>query len=554
MKKKQCIVVCMLLIATALIPVIGATGSTSTNYPKIKATPMMVTNAPVPISAPTQTNQLSVTSCPSTAFAGIPVAATENPEYHPTIARLPFTQTIAAAYALQTDLAESNIIWTFSEDNGDTWDSGVFYNIEGLDEYPAIQYWGKDSTFIGTFKPDINDAEGSTQYLLTMTDLTDPNSYSLLSWDWTSYNQYEKECPDVATYSDVGTSTWYYGVMTDTESSDDPDYPGEHCPVLYFANYNDETNGWSWWWNDFENSANAAVDIDTTNGVVYAVWDYFDTNNSEQEHDILWATADQHDWWAENWTLDWYTLGDSAVNETYPDVGAEGNTIQIVAQSDAAGNQDIICYYSSDNGTTWDNSVVTNAAEDELYPRIVSYGDYVTVTFVKDGDLFYCNSEDGGATWSTPDQLNDNEGTIEMSYRTNDISTDGDVIWTDNRAGSGNVDVYYDSISGPEVPFLQIGSVTGGLGVKAVISNNGTLAASNVLWEITITGGILGRINKVINGTVATLNIGAQESIASGLFFGFGAVAIHITVTCSEGSSDDETRDGTQLIIWTKIK
>jgi hypothetical protein len=540
----------MLFIATAMFPVLGTAGDTTTS--KIQAKALAVANTPVPHMAPTQVHQLTTVPDSSIATAGTPVVSSENPEYQPTIAKLPFTQTLAAAYALQSDSAQSNVIWTFSQDNGATWDPGVFFDIDGLDEFPALQYWGKDGTFIGTFRPDATDAEGSSQYLLTITDLTDPNAYTLLSWDWTTYGQYGKESPDVATYSDVGTSTWYYGVMTDTESSSDSTYPGSHIPVLYFANYNDETQGWSWTWNDFNNTANAAVDIDTTNGFVYGVWDFYDEHDTAQQHDILWASADQHDWWAENWVLNWYTLGDIGVNETHPDVGAEGNNVLIVAQTDAHGNQDVICYYSSDNGTTWAQSVIANAAEDELYPRIINYGDYATVTFVKDGDMYYCNSDDGGATWSAPVQLNDAAGTVEMAYRTNDISTDGEVLWTDNRAG--NLDIYHDRIGGPGSQELQIGTISGGLGVKAVISNNGTLAATNVTWQIQVTGGLLGRINKVVNGTFTSLGIGASETVAAGLFLGFGKITVTVTVSCAEGSADEKALEGKQLIFWTVLK
>jgi hypothetical protein len=78
MKKKQYLVVCMLLIATALVPTLGIADHAS--HSKITATPLTVTNNPVPKSAPTQIHQLSVTPHLSTAFAGTPVAATDDPD------------------------------------------------------------------------------------------------------------------------------------------------------------------------------------------------------------------------------------------------------------------------------------------------------------------------------------------------------------------------------------------------------------------------------------------------------------------------------------------
>jgi hypothetical protein len=242
------------------------------------------------------------------------------------------------------------------------------------------------------------------------------------------------------------------------------------------------------------------------------------------------------------------------VNETYPDVGVFKDKICIVAQSDEAGTQDIICYYSSNGGNSWEKSIVANdPAVDELYPRIVSYGAYVTVTYVVDGNLYKRISEDGGVTWGQPDQVNDVTGSVITEYRTSDVARGGATVWTDNR--SGNENVYYDNVGRPPAPVLEITSITAGLRISATIKNNGTAPAHNVTYALLVNGGVFGFINVNVSGTrTEPLNIGDSFTISSGIFFGLGVMSISVTVTCDEGSSASAGRDATRLLFWTILR
>jgi len=259
-------------------------------------------------------------------------------------------------------------------------------------------------------------------------------------WDWTTYNQRDRESPDIAGYDNNGEAPdWYFGVIVDTQSSDNPDYPGEHNPVLNWADYGDENNGWFWIWT-FNDSAHACVDIDKSNGMVYAAWDYL--NETTGARDILYCVADTHDWMVEDWVADWYTIGGSEEN-TFPDVAADNGYVYIVSQSDEAGTQDIVCYYSLNGGETWDMSVVAgDSGKDEMYPSIVAYGEEASVTYIVAGDLYITHTDDGGKTWSTPEEVNDETGTVIQEYRTADICP-GAVIWADDR--EDNPDVYFET-------------------------------------------------------------------------------------------------------------
>ena len=261
--------------------------------------------------------------------------------------------------------------------------------------------------------------------------------------------------------------------------------------------------------------------------MVYAAWDNYNDTRPEQGRDILLAIGDVHNWWAENWVINWYYLGGSE-DDTYPDIAAENGYIYVVCQADVMipGKQDIICMYSHDGGETWETSnVAADPAKDEMYPSIVAYGEGATCTFVMDGDLYVTHTDDGGVTWSEPEKVNDETGTVSMEYRTAKVTNSGHTFWTDTR--NGNADIYYDNVGLPPTPILSIESISGGFGVKATVANIGTADAENVDWTMTFSGPVF--IGKEKSGTV-TVPAGGTVTISSGLILGIGPATVTVDV------------------------
>ncbi len=91
-------------------------------------------------------------------------------------------------------------------------------------------------------------------------------------------------------------------------------------------------------------------------------------------------------------------------------------------------------------------------------------------------------------------------------------------------------------------------NITGGFGVKATIKNNGTIDANSVIWQIHVEGGILGLINKTVNGTL-DISVGETKTVGTGMLFGLGALSITAKV-----GDDEKTSTGTQFIIFSKVK
>ena len=87
-----------------------------------------------------------------------------------------------------------------------------------------------------------------------------------------------------------------------------------------------------------------------------------------------------------------------------------------------------------------------------------------------------------------------------------------------------------------------------GLGITVLFKNNGSSDALGEPWKITVQGGLLGRINKTMNGT---LDIPAGESVTetTGMLFGFGPLTISAKI-----ADEEATVTGTQILIFSIVK
>ncbi len=513
----------ILMVCILILPV-HFTTSKSMEKEEIKVNVEKINAHPSVMPQKTVAKDASHLLKPTAMPLDIPVATEETIENHPFLA-VDENGNLLGAFTNEEDFSEYSIVLAYSMDNGETWNPLLHTTMEGIEDYPAIDYWG-NGIFYGTFQPDPTDCDGAAQYVLSLNP-EDLSTLSLVYFDWTDYDQRDRQSPDIATYNDVGDADWWYGVMVTTESSDYEDAAGENIPTFNFPDYEDSNSGWIWWWDSYPNSAHAAIDIDKSNGWLYAVWDNYNESRGEGR-DILLAIADVHDWWYQRWNISWYYLGGEE-DDTYPDVAAVNGNIYIVCQADInlPGKQDIICYYSHDGGATWDMSIVAgDPAKDEMYPSIVAYGDSATCIYSVDGNLFVTHTTDGGATWSEPKQINDEDESVSMEYRDTYITNGGNVIWSDIR--NGNNDVYYDSVGLPPSAIINIESISGGLGVKATVSNTGTVAAENVPWSIDVSGGIV-LLGKHAEGTITSLNPGESATIKD-FVIGFGKVTVTVKV------------------------
>lgn len=468
----------------------------------------------------------------------IQVTAASETENNPAIGAVPSGE-LLISYTKAIDGSENNVIWDFSVDKGQTWDGGLFYIIEGTESHPAIDYWGTGKKAVGTMKGDPYVNDGANQHVFYCTDVTDTNTYKSKTWNWAQSLPYsDRKIPDIGGYDGNGIA-WWYGVIAcvGTRST------AIDIPIFNYAKFEDEGSGWSSYFSSYPGCENAAIDIDQTNGLFYAVFDMY--NVGQAHWDLLLFRGNANNDGNNKISFLSQNIIGGIENTKYPAVGVHDNKVIIAAQSDESGSQDIICYYSSNAGGTWFKSVVADGLNDELYPQIIVYGDKAICTFIIDNDLYYAYTENGGETWSTPEKINDETGTVQSSFRNTDITTDGTVVWTDMR--NGNADIYLDRVSAgvPTFPILELGPfAAAGIGKVAIpVENKGTADATNVTVTITVTGGLLKRVNKTKTEIIPNLAMNQKINVTTeGIIFGFGKIALTATASCPEATPPTVTK------------
>jgi hypothetical protein len=85
-------------------------------------------------------------------------------------------------------------------------------------------------------------------------------------------------------------------------------------------------------------------------------------------------------------------------------------------------------------------------------------------------------------------------------------------------------------------PKVTIESIKGRFNkIYADIKNIGEKNATEVKWNISVTGGILKRINVISSGTIDTLSVNMEKTLVTDKFIlGFGRVNIKVTVEVAQ--------------------
>ncbi|DAC71748.1 MAG TPA: hypothetical protein DSN98_08800 [Thermoplasmata archaeon] len=138
--------------------------------------------------------------------------------------------------------------------------------------------------------------------------------------------------------------------------------------------------------------------------------------------------------------------------------------------------------------------------------------------------------------------------TIPTPFTAGQQTTDGGYIIAGSNNGYYNGDVWVMKFAAePVTPNLSF-TVTGGLGIHVKITNNGTVNATNVAWQVHVQGGVLHRINHTVNGTV-DIAIGKTKTVGTSMFFGLGDIQMTVTV-------GDATKiaQGTQVLMFSILK
>jgi len=462
----------------------------------------------------------------------------------------------------EEDVFTTNIWGRWSTDSGENWiDEGSIVGWQFPDnvEKPKIDH-KEGMTSWGTVTPgsDLNAAA----FYIDFPDITDPSvssptspgGWTAWSADWAGKGFSWFDSADVACYTYTpgkSPSANFFGCVAITGDRPPGDNAEDDTFMFSFMKAGGMVTVVSFY-NMDEDVEKISCDIDQSLAQYYWVCEYVsETDPTDDGSYFVKAPVfdGTDDWWKGASGFPGFLFAD-VYN---PNMIAADGSVYIVGET---AENDIVCMYSSNAGASFASSDVTDTDGNESYPTVAIVEDNVTCSYIRDGDLYVSVSTDGGQTWTeTVDPVNDESGTVVNQYCS--VGMDGPYIaWTDER--NDPTEIYFDTTTipppPPPLPILEITKVKGGLGVSTTVKNTGNATATNVLWIITVTGGLLGRIDKKANDTIASLAVDAEsDPLKTRIFFGLGKIEVDVTAVCDEGSSDEETATGIQIIIFTRI-
>jgi hypothetical protein len=479
---------------------------------------------------------------------GEPAFTGPEDQLHPTIVRT--ESGILGAVYWDNDI--QNCSWATSTDDGATWTQSFTDTIPY--DYPSSKLWAEDRVFITALPAPIPEfGYGGNTLLVDIPDMNTPMSLFPYAWWWNAtspeYNYGFHHMIDCDLACDDSQSYEEYGLISCIMSKTNDQHNLINIPFMQWADPTQFPTVWGYWLTSYQNCSHTDCVIDPVKvgnyRWMYSVYDWYDTSSNLWK--LILVTKD-FEQLVSGLTLRITGIG----NLQCPAISVYNHHLIILAETDENGNKDIICLYS-DNG--WNNiqtSFVVSTSLDERYPDIRHIQDTTFLcTFVSDNTLYKSITEDGGATWSTPEAI-DTE--VVEEYKTSDLSEYAMKTLYEVDKGD-DIDLYYSEVSeGPRYPQLNITSITGGLGITTEVKNTGDCEATNVTTTITVTGGILKKINTTVTDIASLLAIDDVQSVKTGMFIGFGKITITVSSECAEGKSCTQTKEGFQLFIFSIVK
>lgn len=235
-------------------------------------------------------------------------------------------------------------------------------------------------------------------------------------------------------------------------------------------------------------------------------------------------------------------------------VSLEENTALIgAAMNIGNGEGSGAVYMFTRTSTTWTQQQKLTPSDGNTYgffgASISLDGTTVLIGAPRDKDFAYWSGSVyvftySGTTWTQQQKLTATDGAAYDLFGCS-VSLDGSfaVIGADMNIGNGNHSGSAYVFTNGGIPNLTF-SFKGGLGVKVVITNEGTSDATGVSWQIHVQGGIRGRINKTVNGVV-DIPAGKSKSVKTGILLGFGAISITVKV-----AEEEQTKTGKVILFF----
>jgi hypothetical protein len=395
-----------------------------------------------------------------------------------------------------------------SSDFGETWPSDLIWSLSSSNFNDASPI-NPDIGFMGDKIHAYGTNELITQdpilYLHDYVDIHDPNTWNIYSFDLSTSTY----CAESA----IATNDTKLAIGSIRDVDGTSGYFEDTLSIMWDTNGLEdlETDGGVYWLNDDDGIStpysHLSADAGDKTFFAFQVEESSGFSSIRSAYCAIDENTEYSDWRQSG------VVGGKSYNCTNPDISVSGGRAYIVYNSDQNGNQDIYVATST-AGSVWIKYPIVKSIDDELYPLVTANGNDVLCVFIKNGNLYKTNSEDAGKTWSEPEQVNEEPGTIIENFQFADIKGNY-CFWMDNR--NGNSDIYYDEIG--SAPIIIINEIKLGFGIKATISNTGNAPAENLPWSIKLEDGFI--LSGAQSGDTIDIAAGETKTINSDFIFGF---------------------------------
>jgi hypothetical protein len=452
------------------------------------------------------------------------ISANEGNDYHPRCVTNTHGQTVVV-YEAELDLFTKTVPVAYSADDGITWTTQFDFNSldftsgSGVLGYPDIIFNpANDVFFLQMIDPNAEMYNDEMSFIPgDIAAATEASWYGISGSGSAGYTYGATACTANFMVSITGEDSSGFEQILGGGYFTYPDF--EHPPVMGGFYYDGQSV--------LASAPVSEIEMDSnTNRILIVLESGLEAGQtiaikSTVNNEALLTNGEQQNGMDKYADIEQYP-GEFLGLGTDPDVAGSGNKVCVVFVQGG----DVICKYSTcaadyEPGFSWQTSTVESGASS---PAVYMQGNNVYCAYVKGGNLYLKTSADSGATWSAAVQKNDVNGKVIGEKSSVDICSTG-IAFTDNR--NGNYDIFFAGAASAPAPQIEIESISGGMGISAVVKNTGDAAGTDIAWSIKSAGTVF--VGKEKSGTISSLAPGASVTIKTGFMLGFGSIAITVT-------------------------
>lgn len=467
------------------------------------------------------------------------IANTTYDEYYPSIISKGYDALIA--YEAENETGAKNVYIKNSNNFGANWSEEVFcldINLSAVSPSFTSLTKGNDDAFGACITPD----NTSYIYEIPISDLGSINEYELTNyrWDYSDVtfpgsnehmaNFHNLQKLDVAGYpnSEIPWIISSVGDATFVEGYEDFDCQGS--PVFFFKDPDDSNYRTIVFFPEVKNCSNMSLCVGKDGSSTATIYGSCEIQNGSS-HDLLFFHGNV-DLWTDEETSNLPLITQTFTSDEdlfHPKITTMNNHVYIASETNSNG---IILYHSANYGAEGSWSIANVTADilpsgaNPKNPSLFSNETHLSCLFTYLGNLSLTKSAGNGVSWDTPEQINDENGSVVNSYRFTDMQDPNYIAWTDNR--DGNYDIYCKAGEPPEIDLeIQVGSINLSSDMPFIfakntiqfsIRNNGPVDLRDILVNVTYECDGCNPVTISYPSCIGQINAGTNETYTKTLF------------------------------------